>query len=127
MPTTRKTTTAPLASAVKRPRAIEPPHAREHVDQDQERPDGQVLDQKDPDREPPELGQRAAEIAQHLQHHRGRGQGERAADDDRGLDGKPKVDRDRADHRSGHQDLGAGEPIDPGAEQAEALELELEA
>ena len=33
----------------------------------------------------------------------------------------------RADRRGGQQHLGAGEHVDPGAEQAEALELELEA
>ena len=99
----------------------------ERLDQHEQRPDRDVLDQEDRDRDAPELGERAPELAEHLEHDRGRRQRERAADDDRALGRQPGERRRARDHRRGHQELRHREAIDPGAEQAQPLELELEA
>ena len=99
----------------------------ERLDQDQERPDRDVLDQQDRDRDAPELGERAPEIAQHLEHHRGRRQRERAADDDRRLAAQAGEAGHDRDHGRGHQELRERQPIDPHAEQAQPLELQLQA
>ena len=124
---TTSTTATALAMAMRMPGASGAAGLAERLDQDQERPDRDVLDQKDRDRDAPQLGERAPEIAQHLEDHRGRRQRERAADDDRRLGAQPGEAGHDRDHGGGHQELRERQPIDPHAEQAQPLELQLQA
>ncbi len=96
------------------------------LDQDQQRADRDVLDQEDRDRHAAELGQRAAPVAQDLQHHRGRGQRQSAAHDHRPLRRQAKRMGHGRDHHGGHQELGDRQDIDPRLEQPQALELQLQ-
>jgi hypothetical protein len=99
----------------------------ERLDQHQQRSDREILDQEDRDRDPAELGQRAAEVGDHPQDHRGRGQRERAADHDRLAARQAQAAADQRDAGAGDQQLGQRQRVDPGTEQAQALDLELEA
>ena len=108
-------------------RARERAGGAERVDQHQQRPDREVLDQQDRDRDSAELGQRPPEVGDHPQDHGSRGQRERAADHDRGVASEAQALDDERDAGGGDQQLGQRERVDPGAEQAQALDLELEA
>ena len=125
MPTTKNTIRAPLASAVSSPSAIEPPGPESTLTRTRSGPTAKSCTSRMAiARRPSWVG--TPEIGQHLQHDRGRGQRERAADDDRRRGLQPEIARNRADRRGGHQDLRAGKRVDPDTEQAKALELELE-
>ena len=83
---------------------------REHAGEREERHEGQVLEQQDPEGEPPVRAIELVLFGELAEHDRGRGHGDRAAEQDRDRERQAESPADRGDRGRGRDDLHAAEP-----------------
>ena len=83
---------------------------REHAGEREEGHDGQVLEQQDAEGEPPVRAVELVLFGELAEHDRGRGHGDRTAEQDRDGDRQAESPADRGDRGRGRGDLDAAEP-----------------
>ena len=99
---------------------------REHAGEREEGHDGQVLEEEGPEGEPPVRAVELVLFGELAEHDRGRGHGDRTAEQDRDGDRQAEGPADRGDRGRGRGDLDAAEPEHLAARCEHARQREFE-